>query len=98
MERIFQGISLKPLSEAGEADEAGHTSRQSFKEDKKSEDISLVSSASYASKSVDKDRSFSQQCFDCRRILTEDTPRTFYEGKPMCFPCFDKIETLKRGL
>jgi len=36
------------------------------------------------------------QCFDCRRTLTEETPYTQYEGKPICFTCFNKIEAQKK--
>jgi len=43
------------------------------------------------------DEAFTQlQCFDCRRILTDEISYTHYEGKPVCFTCFNKIEAQKK--
>ena len=27
------------------------------------------------------------QCFDCRKVLSNEEPHTFYDGKPFCFTC-----------
>ena len=52
---------------------------------------------SATAKSLNIDKAFTRrQCFDCRRILTQDTPYTHYEGKPMCFPCFDRIKSQEK--
>ena len=93
MERIFQGISVKPESEAGEADEAGSSYQTMFENLKNIEkNITPASSASFASKQIDIDKAVSQlQCFDCRRVLDENTPHTFHQRHPFCFNCFNKL-------
>ena len=60
-------------------------------------DATDATNASSPSSSNRIDKAFSQlQCFDCRRILTDNTPYTHYEGKPICFTCFNKIEAQKK--
>jgi P4 family phage/plasmid primase-like protien len=64
------------------------------KKDNNKPDISDISDTK---SKIDIDEAFKQlQCFDCRRILTENTPYTQYEGKPICFTCFNKIEAQKK--
>jgi len=43
-------------------------------------------------KPFDVNKTFAQlQCFDCRRVLDENS-YTFYQGKPFCFPCLNKLK------
>jgi P4 family phage/plasmid primase-like protien len=110
--RIFQGITLKIETEEDEsqtklengADGADGAGKRKFyshgknENHKNKEDNKIPApSAPSAPKPFDVDETFTQlQCFDCRRVLTRDTPHTFYEGKPCCFSCFRKIEAQKR--
>ncbi len=65
--------------------------------DEAKNDATDATNASPLSSSSRIDEAFSQKvCFDCRRTLTENTPYTNYEGKPICFPCFNKIEAQKK--
>jgi P4 family phage/plasmid primase-like protien len=36
------------------------------------------------------------QCFDCKRRLTDHTPYTYWQGRPFCITCFNKIEAQKK--
>jgi hypothetical protein len=107
--RVFQGITFKTELEmeksqtklesvADVADVASTTSQLQKNLKNSKEVISPATSATSATPpSVDIDKAFTQiVCFDCRRILTEDTPYTHYDGKPICFTCFNKIEAQKK--
>jgi P4 family phage/plasmid primase-like protien len=48
-------------------------------------------------RSFDVDEAFKPvQCFDCGRRLTDQTPFTYWESKPFCFTCFNKIKAQKK--
>lgn len=65
--------------------------------EKEIEKIASLSSCA-SCESVNVVEAFSQlQCFDCRRVLGDNLPYSFYEGKPFCFICLDKLEAQKKG-
>ena len=96
--RIFQGLTFKKVeSVADVTDVAGLHTQESRETSKSSRVYSPVTSATSATPIVNLDKAFTQKvCFDCRRILTDDTPHTFYEEKPICFTCFNQIEAQKK--
>jgi len=50
-------------------------------------------------KPFDVDKAFTQlQCFDCRKILDENTPHTFYQGNPFCFTCYHKLKDQEKKI
>jgi len=38
-----------------------------------------------------------RQCYDCRKVLNDNVPSTFYKGYPFCMNCYNKLKAQEKS-